>query len=380
MRTGFIRCGRWEAALSGAAWLALAVSSAHGQAPVFGNPHPSWCPPAPYVAPVAPPAAVTTPAAPATSPTAPSTPTPEAQAPQQQIEPTVSPERSAAVGGESVAVANFNGGYIDPAYIGTWARLRYDAAYENNRPDRAEFFYPKCGCFRTAPPPLTDPTAPGPPLPERNVDYQDITTHLEVAANNRLSAFIEVPFRFLNPEVNANTAGLSDIDVGVKLGLISECDQLLTFQFRTYTPTGDADRGLGTHHVSLEPALLFWRQLSDRVFLEGEFRDWIPVDGTDFAGNVLRYGAGVSYVAYRSCDLSVAPVMEWVGWTVLNGRASDGVTGGVYAAGGDTIINGKFGVRTHLNDTNSIYVGYGRAVTGEVWYKEIWRLEYRLGF
>ena len=48
--------------------------------------------------------------------------------------------------GSTVAVAN-PGGYIDGAAPVTQMRLRYDSMYGNNRPDRAEFFYPKCGCF-----------------------------------------------------------------------------------------------------------------------------------------------------------------------------------------------------------------------------------------
>src|SRR5207248_6321693 len=41
-------------------------------------------------------------------------------------------------------------GYIDSAVPRTQFRLRYDSAYDNNRPDRAAFFYPKCGCFQDA--------------------------------------------------------------------------------------------------------------------------------------------------------------------------------------------------------------------------------------
>ena len=40
-----------------------------------------------------------------------------------------------------------NVGYIDSAIPRSNIRLRYDDAYGNNRPDRAEYFYPQCGCF-----------------------------------------------------------------------------------------------------------------------------------------------------------------------------------------------------------------------------------------
>src|SRR5205085_1898326 len=68
--------------------------------------------------------------------------------------------------GSSVALAA-PGGYIDNAIPKTMFRLRFDAAYDDNRPDRAEFFYAKCGCFRVAGVPGR---APGPPLQETSVD------------------------------------------------------------------------------------------------------------------------------------------------------------------------------------------------------------------
>ena len=42
-------------------------------------------------------------------------------------------------------------GYVDFAVPITQFRLRFDAAYDDNRPDRAEFFYGKCGCFAMLP-------------------------------------------------------------------------------------------------------------------------------------------------------------------------------------------------------------------------------------
>jgi len=68
-----------------------------------------------------------------------------------------------------------------------------------------------------------------------------------------------------------------------------------SFQLRTYIPTGNAGEGLGNDHVSLEPALLLYRPLTEQWCFEGELRYWTPLDGTDFAGDIIRYGAGVHY-------------------------------------------------------------------------------------
>jgi hypothetical protein len=293
-------------------------------------------------------------------------------------------------------VADTKVGYIDSAIVGNLFRIRFDSAYGNNRPDRAEFFYGKCGCFKFLPGPLNDADAPGPPgfdsLPhgrfqtvadtvETSVDYQDISAYLELAWCDCqcLSGFVELPVRFINPEVNDNSAGFGDMNAGFKWALWSCDDCIVTFQFRAYAPTGDADRGLGTNHTSLEPALLVYKRLTDQMTLEGELRDWIPIGGTDFAGNVIRYGLGVSYDIYERCDLLVSPVAELVGWTVLDGKELPR-PGPPEDAAGDTIVNIKLGVRFFFGSHSNLYAGYGRALTGNVWYEDIARVEYRLNF
>jgi hypothetical protein len=282
--------------------------------------------------------------------------------------PELAPESGLGVGGALVAL---DPGYIDPAAIRSLFRFRYDDAYRNNRPDRAEFLYAKCGCF---------PGGPGPKLAETRIDFEDFSGYLEVAIGNRFSGFIEAPFRLLNAEANRDSDGFGDINAGFKAAIWNCPDQILTFQFRTYIPTGNAVRGLGTDHVSLEPALLGYYRLTDRVAFHGELRDWIPIGGTDFAGNVIRYGVGVSYGAYHSGHFYVAPVGEIVGWTVLGGRVFDARENATLEADGNTIVNAKIGVRVGWGGDSDIYIGYGRALTGDVWYKDILRVEYRLAF
>ncbi|HMC63973.1 MAG TPA: hypothetical protein VKI65_03465 [Gemmataceae bacterium] len=354
------------ACLASTVLLALATSPSFAQELLAFGRRGGDCPPAPCPAP-------TTERPITPTPTTPTTPTPTVTEPSPLLPDTL----ASAVGGEGVALASSSVGYIDPALPQTMFRFRFDAAYRNNRPDRAEFFYAKCGCFRNAIPP--DPNAAGPPLTETRVDYQDFASYLEVAYNNRVSGFVEIPVRLLNPERNNNTSGLADMNAGFKVAMIACEDTVFTFQFRTYIPTGDSDRGLGTDHVSLEPGLLLLQRLGERLVLEAEFKDWVPVGGSDFAGNVLRYGVGLSYQLGRCGGARIAPVAEFVGWTVLDGKESD-FTGATRDAAGDTIVNAKLGVRLGLGDYNSLYVGYGRALTGDVWYKDIVRVEYRVAF
>jgi hypothetical protein len=317
-------------------------------------------------------------------------PTPETPIPSAETSPAASAFNPAAVaseGGGAVGGELFSANmYIDIARPQTQFRVRYDSAYDDNRPDRADFFYPKCGCFRAN---GSDPNAPGPgTLPEKRINYQELQFALEYAVNPRLSGFVELPWRFVQPEVNPSNSGFSDIAFGFKYAFICDECRVVTFQLRTFAPTGNAMKGLGTNNWNLEPGLLFSQRFSNRACFFGEVRDRIPIDSADdFAGNVIRYGLGVSYEVYQSPHLWVTPVLETVGWTVFNGKVSD-ENGFVKSASGETIVNIKAGVRVGFGDPckpgllnhSDVGVSYGRALTGDVWYKDIVRFEYRLSY
>jgi hypothetical protein len=277
------------------------------------------------------------------------------------------------IGEDTVSLFDSVVGYIDNAIPANQLRLRFDAAYRDRRPSRAEFFYANSG----------GPDEPGLPLRESNVDYQELTTYLEKTLTPRFSGFIEVPVRFLNPEINANHTGFGDLNTGLKYAFIYNRDTVASFQFRTYVPTAVERRGLGTGHVSLEPALLVNQQLTERLTAAGELRYWVPVGGSDLAGDVIRYGVGLGYGERRKDDWWATPVVEVVGWTVLSGKTAvlppSGV-GFVEDAAGQTIVNAKLGLRLGLGERGDIYAGYGRALTGNTWYKDIWRIELRLFF
>ncbi len=73
--------------------------------------------------------------------------------------------------GQELGLQDSDAGYIDNAIVANRIRFRFDSAYNNPFADRAEFFYPTCGCF---------PGAPGPPLPESSVDYNELEVDFEV--------------------------------------------------------------------------------------------------------------------------------------------------------------------------------------------------------
>jgi Putative MetA-pathway of phenol degradation len=307
-------------------------------------------------------------------------------------------------------------GYIDNPIVQNQVRIRFDAAFEDQFPDRSEFFYAKCGCYthlnipQFANIPLSkayDPNAPGPGLGVPNsINFQQLFMNVEYSPHRRFSAFVEIPIRWLQPQgfqsappatlgflPFSNQSGLGDVTAGFKLAAVATESTYLTFQFKSYFPSGDASKGLGTNHYSVEPSLLLFHSFSDRWILEGQIGDWHPVGGSagvpvanseGFAGDVFFYGIGPSYKLYQGNHIGIAPVIELFGWHVLGGFQTQPLTGTTDGAAsevsGMNIVNLKAGVRTSIGFHNSVYVGFGQALTHDDWYKHIVRLEYRYSF
>lgn len=261
--------------------------------------------------------------------------------------------------------------FIDSALPRTMLRTRFDLDYGNRRPTRAEYLFPRGGL----------PNSPGMILPETRVQMQELFVCAEVALTPHFSFFTEQPFRWVNPEVNANESGSGDLNLGMKWALVCDERVATSVQLRAYIPSGSG-RSMGTDHFSLEPALLVNYRLADYLTLEGEFRYWAPIGGTDFAGDLIRYGLGLVYGMRCSNEIWLTPVVEVVGWTILDGRmqvASSPTTFTIEDASG-TIVNGNLGVRIGFGDRADIYAGYGRAFTGAAWFRDIARVELRLFF
>lgn len=307
----------------------------------------------------------------------------------EQPQPPQPPVRRARRRGSMV-------GYVEDAFIGSRVRVRFDSALENTAPDRAEFFYAKCGCYQDLSPTDTayDPEAPGPrPGAAADLNFQELYVTAEYAANRHFSVFGQLPMRWVQPQSFlpgtgagfANQRGLGDIRAGIKLGMVETDSSIVTVQVQGFFPTGEASQALGTDHFSLEQALLLYQRASDRVAIEAQFGAWLPFDGSkalpttgeeDFAGRLLYYGIGPSFEVHRGDRVQFAPVVELVGWHLLDGST----TGLPDSAGGTNIVNLKVGARTSWDDRASFYVGYGKALTEATWYEQIFRVEYRYRF
>jgi hypothetical protein len=303
-------------------------------------------------------------------------------------------------------------GYLDDAIIESQVRVRFEVGLGMRRPDRAEFFYAKCGCYRDLANHPTlgvfhDPNSPGPgpTSPAGIVDdmnFRQLMIEAEYAATDRISVFAEAPIRWIQPQdflipavagTFGNQGGFGDLRAGAKVALAASPDYSVTFRFQAFFPTGSASKGLGTDHASVEPSVLYFQKFpntEDRLAIESQFGVWLPTGGSDgarpgiddnYSGNVLFYGIGPSYVVYESDALRIAPVVELIGWSVLSGfEAPPNEAAGTGTEANSTIVNLKIGARFNFRQRSSLYVGYGHALTDESWYDDIVRIEYRYGF
>lgn len=274
-------------------------------------------------------------------------------------------------------LADSNVGWIDSALPGTQARFRYDARWNNKYPDRAEFYTARNQQYFNG----DEIKGRGFSIPESNIDMMEVLPYVEWAYSQRLSFFMEMPVRYIHPRENPSAVGGGDFDFGFKVAYFMMPDQVQTFQLRFSVPTGSPQRGLGVAHTVIEPSLLLWQKLTDKVTLEAELRNWIPVGGTNYSSYVLRYALGLSYDWYQADTWNVKPVTELIFWSVLRGKESQFFdtlpTSQETQDARGTIIESAWGLRGSISCNVDWYAGVSIGVTEKQWFQENMRLEVR---
>ena len=259
--------------------------------------------------------------------------------------------------------------FQDYARPRTITRLRWDHVPDLVYPDRSEFFwaqdngkgrgpkppplFPKSGSVHPFHPNVTPIQYKG----EKSVLYDQLYMYQEVASA-RASFFIEYSYRSNDPLLTPHTAGFSDLFLGTK-SLLLDCELMqVTFQFKTFLPTGDATKGLGTGHVSLEPSLLMSLRLASQTYFQGQLAEWIPIGGDPgYAGAIIHYHGSLNH---RLCELTpdtpLIGTLEANGWTFQDGTYTDPILGTRKASG---FSYGSIGPGLRLSVCNKLDVGVG---------------------
>jgi len=274
------------------------------------------------------------------------------------------------VGHDRVMLAPF---MIDTTQPTSNLRFRIDAGYDEQAPDRADYFWAQEG-------------GRGPKLPEKSLNYQDVYAAWEVAASKALSVTTEVPIRLVAPFANPDTAGLGDVSITTKTVLLTGNEWQITQLFRTFLPTDTPSHGTGNGHVSLEPGMLFRYKWDEETYFHGEVEYWIPLgDNPVYGGEILTYGFGISHLLYENDTFAAIPTLEFVATTVFNGAQTQFPTGLIQPVDTMTIVNVHPGlrfVRDGGGDLGLVEYGVsgGFPITPNRWFAAYLLLECKFAF
>lgn len=253
------------------------------------------------------------------------------------------------LGHERLAFSLFD---IDAAQPANQFRARVQIAHGYRVPDRAEYFWAATGG------PL------GPPLGESAINFQEARLRVEMGSK-KFSTSFEVPFRAVDPELNSNHAGLSDMQLAIKTVLLDGNQWMLTQYFGTKFSTGSAKMGLGTGSVALEPGLLFRNRLRESTWLHGEMKFWFPLAGDlNHRGQVLKFATGINHVYWETDSKALIPSLELSTYSILNGLARDS-SQQLREVDGDFVLNLTPGIRyaaDNRGDFGLFEIGAGWAI------------------
>jgi hypothetical protein len=200
--------------------------------------------------------------------------------------------------------------FADYARPYTVTRFRYDNLEAMSRPDRNQFWIQQAKATRKN----------GNPINNLRARLQQFYIYQE-AAGEKGSFFIEYPYRQINQSYAPTQAGFSDLNFGIK-SLWFDCELLqVTFQFRTYTPTGNGMNNLGTGHFSLDPSILTSLKLGPSTYFQGQFGNWIPLGGNqNLAGGIFYWFMSLNQILwYTTPDSPFIATLEMDGWSFENG-------------------------------------------------------------
>jgi len=235
---------------------------------------------------------------------------------------------------EPAANASFFSDYARPRTV---TRIRYDNLEAMTRPDRNQFWinqvmlndfalrkakkWMKAGTF-------TNPRA----------RLQEVSIYQE-AAGERGSFFVEYPYRQINSNWEPTQAGFGDVNFGIK-SLLFDCEMLqITFQMRTYMPSGNFKNNLGTGQFVVDPSILTSLKLSPTTYFQGQFGNWVPVGGpggnSQLAGGIFYWLMSVNQVlCYATPDSPLIATLEMDGWSFENGDYTHFIPRGQKSASG----------------------------------------------
>ncbi len=262
--------------------------------------------------------------------------------------------------------------FVDAPRPQTSNRLRWEEDLNMVFPDRAEYFWARADGMGKGPRP------PAGVLGERLLSYGELSLYTEVAAGN-FAIINSLPYRSIDPQTFDHASGFSDIMIGTKT-LLFDCELLqLSFEMKTFLPTGNFTKGLGTGHVSLEPSLLLGIRLAPDAYFQSQVCEWIPLGGDpNYQGAILHYHFSFNDILCRPLhNVEVVGTLECSGWTFQNGSFTSPDAGPFQQASGETYFSAGPGLRMDVCNRIDFGVGTQRSLTYHNWGDWLFRSEFR---
>lgn len=256
----------------------------------------------------------------------------------------------------------------------TQMRLRWDKGVGMTWPDIGEYFWARADGQGLGPPPPTGY------LGTPSLDYNEIKLYNEIARGG-FSAIMEFPYRSIDADGQPRMGGFSDMMFGTKSLMLDTELLQWSFIFRTYVPVGVPLQGLGTGHVSLEPAIAVAMNLAPETYLQGEIAERIPIAGNiEYSGGVLQYHLSLNHTLFRpQPSMPVIGTLEVNGYTFHEGAYTNPVTGTQWA-NRTTFLSAGPGFRVFICDRMDFGVGSAISLTENNLADYLIRSEFRMRF
>jgi hypothetical protein len=279
----------------------------------------------------------------------------------------------------------------DPCYEGKWypaadaamfceavrpiiqTRMRWDSGQAFILPDRNEFFWARADGNGLGPKPKA------PFLGERRLRHNDLILITE-GGTATASLAVETVYRNLQADQFGHASGFNDM-VLTSRTLLFDCELLqFAMLFRTHLPTGNASKGLGVGHTSLEPGAVVGIKLTPTTYLQTQVSQWIPLGGNPaYAGLVLHYHTSVNQELCRIMpDVPVLGTFEFAGYSFQDGNYTDPVLGSLQKSSGYTYAYLGGGMRLFVCDKIDFGIGALFAVSRQHFAREFYRSEFRV--
>ena len=173
--------------------------------------------------------------------------------------------------------------------------------------------------------------------------------------------------------------------IGTKSQLL-DCELMnLTFQFKTFIPTGNFTKGLGTGHASLEPSFLGTFKVTPSCYFQWQTSYWIPLGGDQlYESNIWHSHGSFNHILCKpSTGCQLIGTFEMNEWTIFQGAYTSPdllIAGRAAVSATSCMFSMGPGLRLIICNYLDVGVGSAFALSGQHWAQQMIRSEFRWRF